>query len=61
MRRFFVADQRKSDGSSAGSTPDAEAHAELYTRIARDPEAWPFYITFVDGTKDENFAPGKWE
>ncbi|RYP25860.1 hypothetical protein DL768_011624 [Monosporascus sp. mg162] len=59
--RFFVADQRVPGGGPTGIKPDAEAHAELFTRIVRDPEPWPFYITFVDGTKLEKFENGSWE
>ncbi|RYP05200.1 hypothetical protein DL764_003980 [Monosporascus ibericus] len=59
--RFFVADQRVAGGSPAGNNADAEAHAELFTRLARDPEPWPFYITFVDGTKYEKFENGSWD
>ncbi|RYP00079.1 hypothetical protein DL763_001008 [Monosporascus cannonballus] len=58
--RFFVADQRVAGGGPAHN-PDTEAHAELYCRIARDPEPWPFYITFVDGTKYEKFENGSWD
>ncbi|RYO93571.1 hypothetical protein DL766_003943 [Monosporascus sp. MC13-8B] len=58
--RFFVADQRVAGGGPAHN-PDTEAHAELYSRIARDPEPWPFYITFVDGTKYEKFENGSWD
>ncbi|RYP73305.1 hypothetical protein DL771_003734 [Monosporascus sp. 5C6A] len=59
--RFFVADQRVAGGDAAVHGADAEAHAELFTRIARDPEPWPFYITFVDGTKYEKFENGSWD
>ncbi|RYP60692.1 hypothetical protein DL769_007996 [Monosporascus sp. CRB-8-3] len=59
--RFFVADQRVAGGAPAVKGTDAEAHAELFARVARDPEPWPFYITFVDGTKHEKFENGSWE
>ena len=58
LNRFLVADQREADGGPAYN-PSAEAHAELVDRIAKDPEAWPFYITFHDGTKYVDFEKGR--
>jgi hypothetical protein len=55
IHSFFYGDQRKADGGPAGNTPDAEAHGEMYTRLAQDPDAYPAYVTFVDGTKVVEF------
>ncbi|KAI1335009.1 hypothetical protein F5Y15DRAFT_259209 [Xylariaceae sp. FL0016] len=57
--RFIYADQRVEGGLPASNGTDPEAHAELYTRIAKDPAAFPFYVQFVDGTKVEVFDDAK--
>lgn len=49
-RRFFYADERKEDGSGAGTDLGAESHAKFYLKLAEgDVERLPFDPTFVDG------------
>ena len=57
--RFIVADQRLPGGGGAVQGADGEAHAEIFARVAQDPEPWPWYLTFVDGTKFEPFDDGQ--
>lgn len=50
--RFFFADERKADGSDAGSKPSAEGHAKIYLQLTED-DSLPTYVTFVDGKYHE--------
>ncbi|KAL1893611.1 hypothetical protein Sste5346_006442 [Sporothrix stenoceras] len=47
--RFYYADERKADGSPAYGAIDGEAHAELYTSLARSSTQGPWLQTFVKG------------
>lgn len=47
--RFYYADERKADGAPAYGAIDGEAHAELYTSLARSTTQGPWLQTFVKG------------
>ncbi|KAF6844869.1 short-chain dehydrogenase [Colletotrichum musicola] len=48
--RFFYADERKKDGSSAGLDLGAESHGKFYLRLVEgDVDELPSAVTFVDG------------
>ncbi|KAH6654704.1 hypothetical protein BKA67DRAFT_536008 [Truncatella angustata] len=46
--RFFFTDQRSSQGGP-NNVAGPEEHAEMYERIVKSPDEYPFYATFVDG------------
>ncbi|ORY68917.1 uncharacterized protein BCR38DRAFT_424691 [Pseudomassariella vexata] len=58
--RFFFTDQRNAQGGPAG-VAGPEEHAEMYSRIVQDPDAFPFLVPFVDGTKLEDLGNTRWE
>ncbi|KAM0425864.1 hypothetical protein ACHAPT_008802 [Fusarium lateritium] len=47
--KFYYADERKADGSSASSGVDGPAHAEFYTGLAEGSSQGPWQQTFVKG------------
>ncbi|KAK1978430.1 short-chain dehydrogenase/reductase SDR [Colletotrichum cereale] len=47
--RFFYADERKADGSSIGSVPDADSNGKFYLELAEGAKDLPSTVTFVDG------------
>jgi hypothetical protein len=47
MIRFYYADERKADGSSAGIGISGEAHGKLYVSLAGGLSQGPWQQTFV--------------
>ncbi|KPM40398.1 hypothetical protein AK830_g6145 [Neonectria ditissima] len=47
--KFYYADERKADGSSAGQAVDGDAHAKLYVGLAEGEAQGPWQQTFVKG------------
>ena len=47
MIRFYYADERKADGSSAGVGISGEAHSKLYVSLAGGSAQGPWQQTFV--------------
>ncbi|KAK9421358.1 hypothetical protein SUNI508_05896 [Seiridium unicorne] len=48
--RFLFADQRSAQGGP-NNTVRPEEHAETYEEIMKNPDNFPFYVAFIDGTK----------
>ncbi|KAF1963672.1 NAD(P)-binding protein [Byssothecium circinans] len=53
--KFYYADERKADGSSAGQEVDGDAHAELYVVLAEGKAQGPWQQTFVKGKGYQKF------
>jgi hypothetical protein len=53
--RFYYADERKADGSSAGTAIDGPAHGELYIELAESTSQGPWQQTFVKGVGYKSF------
>ncbi|CAK7213768.1 hypothetical protein SBRCBS47491_001917 [Sporothrix bragantina] len=53
--RYYYADERKADGSLAGAALDGEAHAAIYTALAKQPTQGPWQQTFVKGEGYKKF------
>ncbi|KAK1762704.1 hypothetical protein QBC33DRAFT_551326 [Phialemonium atrogriseum] len=47
--KFYYGDERKADGSSAGTGIDGEAHAKFYVELAEGKSQGPWSQTFVKG------------
>ncbi|EEU36985.1 uncharacterized protein NECHADRAFT_52180 [Fusarium vanettenii 77-13-4] len=47
--KFYYADERKADGSSASAAIDGAAHGEFYTKLAEGDSQGPWQQTFVKG------------
>ncbi|KAK9781706.1 hypothetical protein SCAR479_01577 [Seiridium cardinale] len=48
--RFLFAEQRSAQ-SGPNNTAGPEEYVEIYEEIMKNPDEFPFYVTFVDGTK----------
>lgn len=46
---FYYADERKADGAAVYGAINGEAHAALYTSLAKSPTQEPWLQTFVKG------------
>lgn len=53
--RFYYADERKEDGAPAYGAINGEAHAALYTSLAKSPTQEPWLQTFVKGIGYKKF------
>lgn len=47
--RFYFADERQPDGGLSYKGVDGPAHAEMYLKLAEDPEQGPSLHTFIKG------------
>lgn len=54
--RFYYTDERKPDGSVAGSAIDGAAHAELYVKLSEEKNQGPWDQTFVKGVGYVDFS-----
>ncbi|CAK7235579.1 hypothetical protein SCUCBS95973_009316 [Sporothrix curviconia] len=53
--RYYYADERNADGSHVGGALDGDAHAALYTTLAKAPAQGPWQQTFVKGVGYKKF------
>ncbi|KAJ5319947.1 hypothetical protein PENANT_c040G04409 [Penicillium antarcticum] len=53
--KFYYADERKADGSSAGRLISGEAHGALYVSLSEDSSQGPWQQTFVEGVGYKQF------
>jgi hypothetical protein len=54
--RFFYGDQRTPKGGPVGSVTDAEAHADMYSKLATGDTDVPWHVSFVAGKGYVDFS-----
>ncbi|KAI0388750.1 hypothetical protein F5Y17DRAFT_180882 [Xylariaceae sp. FL0594] len=57
---FYYVDERAEDGTPMYKGVTADAHAEVFLKLAREPKQGPWQYTFTAASGYKAFAPGSW-